>query len=250
MRQLLVINPNTSAHVSALLQNHAQTAAGPGVQVRTVTADFGAPYIACEASYAVAAHALLDRWAKALQEAAPAPDAVLIGCFGDPGLLALRQGSAVPVTGLAEAAFVEGARHGRFAVVTGGERWKPMLERLAYALGHSEALAGIHTVVPSGAELASQPEAAIALLAQACKDAAARWQVDAVVLGGAGLAGMAAAVQAQVPVPVIDSVIAGTRHALALPAIHTPVAHGFDIAWEGVGQALAALGSRKQVLQV
>ena len=208
MRQLLVINPNTSAHVSALLQAHAQAAAGAEVQVRTVTADFGAPYIACEASYAVAAHALLDRWAKALRDPGPAPDAVLIGCFGDPGLLALRQGSAVPVTGLAEASFIEGARYGRFAVVTGGERWKPMLERLAYALGQSATLAGIHTVAPSGAELASQPEAAIALLAQACQDAAKQWKVDAVVLGGAGLAGMAAAVQAKVGVPVIDSVIA------------------------------------------
>ena len=185
-----------------------------------------------------------------MRDPGPAPDAVLIGCFGDPGLLALRQGSAVPVTGLAEASFIEGARYGRFAVVTGGERWKPMLERLAYALGQSATLAGIHTVAPSGAELASQPEAAIALLAQACQDAAKQWKVDAVVLGGAGLAGMAAAVQAKVGVPVIDSVIAGTRHALALPPVRTPTANGFDIAWDGVGEALAALGARKQVLQV
>ncbi|MGC1175455.1 MAG: Asp/Glu racemase, partial [Polaromonas sp.] len=54
MRQLLVINPNTSASVSALLQNHVQAAAGLHVRVRTVTARFGAPYIADEASYAVA----------------------------------------------------------------------------------------------------------------------------------------------------------------------------------------------------
>lgn len=249
MRHLLIINPNTSVHVSALLQSHAQATAGPQVQVRTVTARFGAPYIACEASYAVAAHALLDRWASALQDDQPAPDAVLIGCFGDPGLLALRQGSQAPVTGLAEASFHEAAQHGPFAIVTGGERWKPMLERLAYTLGHAPALAGIHTVVPSGAELASNPEAAIGLLAQACREAAERWQVSAVVLGGAGLAGMAAAVQAHVPVPVIDSVQAGTRQALAQAA--TGVSHnGFAIAWEGVGEALAALGERKQLLQV
>src|SRR5690606_34240357 len=57
MKQLLVINPNTSKRVSALLQTHVQAAAGLHVQVRTVTARFGAPYIADEASYAVAAHA-------------------------------------------------------------------------------------------------------------------------------------------------------------------------------------------------
>jgi allantoin racemase len=239
MRRLLVINPNTSGHVSALLQSHAQAAAGQDVVVRTVTARFGAPYIACEASYAVAAHSLLDRWAEALQEEPDAPDAVLIGCFGDPGLMALRQGSQVPVTGLAEAAFAQAALYGPFAVVTGGPRWKPILERLAFSLGHASQLAGIHTVVPSGAELASDPVAAIALLAQACKTAAQQWGVRSIILGGAGLAGMAAAVQPHVAIPVIDSVLAGTRHALSLPARSLP-SDGIDVAWVGLGAALTA----------
>ena len=116
MKQLLVINPNTSERVSALLQTHVQTAAGLHVQVRTVTARFGAPYIADEASYAVAAHAALDAWAAALAGPDPAPDAVLIGCFGDPGLMALRESSPAPVTGLAEAAFIEEGCHDVFDV--------------------------------------------------------------------------------------------------------------------------------------
>ncbi|MEY4265932.1 MAG: hypothetical protein RIS90_467, partial [Pseudomonadota bacterium] len=167
MRHLLIINPNTSASVSALLQAHAQAAVGSGVMVRTVTARFGAPYIACEASYAVAGHAALDAWALALAgPAQPAPDAVLIGCFGDPGLLALRDSSAVAVTGLAEAAFLEGAAYGRFAVVTGGVRWQPILGRLAQMLGYGDRLAGIRTVAPTGAQLAADPVGAQALLAE------------------------------------------------------------------------------------
>ncbi|HEX5739413.1 MAG TPA: Asp/Glu racemase, partial [Hydrogenophaga sp.] len=35
MKHLLVINPNTSGRVSALLQTHVQAAAGLHVQVRT-----------------------------------------------------------------------------------------------------------------------------------------------------------------------------------------------------------------------
>jgi allantoin racemase len=241
MRRLLVINPNTSSQVSALLQRHAQATAGSGVNVRTVTARFGAPYIACEASYAVAAHSLLDRWAEALQEETEAPDAVLIGCFGDPGLMALRQGSPVPVTGLAEASFIQAAQYGPFAVVTGGARWKPILERLAFSLGHDRHLAGIHTVAPSGAELASDPDAAITLLTRACQDAAQQWQVKSIVLGGAGLAGLAALVQPHVTVPVIDSVLAGTRYALALPRLPASEA-GIDVAWVGMGSALTAQG--------
>lgn len=240
-RQLLVINPNTSASVTALLQDHVQREAGAGVAVRCVTARLGAPYIACEASYAVAAHAALDAWAFALSQG-PAPDAVLIGCFGDPGLFALREASPAPVTGLAEAACLEAARAGRFAIVTGGARWVPMLERLAQALGCDAALAGIHTVAPTGAQLAADPDGARALLAQACREAAQRWDAQAVIVGGAGLAGVAAAIQAQVPVPLIDSVSAGTRHALGLPHAPGRAAPGFDVQWQNVAPELRALG--------
>lgn len=247
MRRLLVINPNTSQSVSTLLQTHVQAAAGLHVQVRTVTARFGAPYIADEASYAVAAHAALDAWAAALADTTQTPctpDAVLIGCFGDPGLLALRESSPVPVTGLAEAAFIEAARHGRFAIVTGGARWGPMLQRLAQVLGHAPQLAGIHTVAPTGAQLAADPVAARTLLAQACRDVVRQMGVQAVILGGAGLAGMAAAIQPQVSVPVIDSVIAGATWALRThPVPPERLTPGFDIAWDNVSPELTALGT-------
>ncbi|OSZ73175.1 aspartate/glutamate racemase family protein [Hydrogenophaga sp. IBVHS1] len=245
MRQLLVINPNTSASVSELLQTHVQQAAGLHVSVRTVTARFGSPYIADEASYAVASHAALDAWAHALVSETRAPDAVLIGCFGDPGLMALRESSPVPVTGLAEAAFIEAARHGRYAIVTGGARWGPMLQRLAQALGQSQQLAGIHTVAPTGAQLAADPVAARTLLAQACRDASRQLGVEAVILGGAGLAGMAALVQAEVPIPVIDSVVAGAHWALrSAPLPPARERAGFDVAWQGLSPEMAALGTR------
>jgi allantoin racemase len=243
MRRLLVINPNTSQTVTELLQTHVQAAAGPDVRVSTLTARFGAAYIACEASYAVASHATLDAWAATLAQPGPSPDAVLIGCFGDPGLLALRESSATPVTGLAEAAFTVAASHGRFAIVTGGERWGPMLQRLAKVLGMDGALAGIQTVAPTGAELSANPVWAHQLLAQACRDAAQRFNAQAVILGGAGLAGMAAAIQGVVEVPVIDSVIAGTQLALggSLP-VPERAAPGFDAQWSGVSPEMHALG--------
>lgn len=240
--QLLIINPNTSAGITALLATHAQALVGPDVAVQAVTARFGAPYIACEASYAVAAHATLDAWAAALANDAPAPDAVLIGCFGDPGLLALRETSAVPVTGLAEAAFIEAARLGRFAIVTGGARWQPMLQRLANELGFAEALAGIQTVSESGAWLAAHPLEAQGLLADACSQAARRFGAQAVIVGGAGLAGMAALIAARVAVPLIDSVQAGVRLALARTGTQAVGSGRFDVSWQQVSAELATRG--------
>ncbi len=242
---LLLINPNTTERVTALLLTHAQTIAGSAVPVRAVTARFGAPYIACEASYAVASHAVLDAWAAALSGGAQPPRAVLIGCFGDPGLLALRESSPVPVTGLAEGAFTEAAALGRFAIVTGGARWAPMLQRLALALGFGDALAAVHTVAPTGAQLAADPVGAQRLLADACRQAAADPSVRSVILGGAGLAGLAAKIQPMLTIPVVDSVLAGTRHAMALAAAAGRggrVQAGFDVAWENLANEMRALG--------
>ncbi len=208
--KLLVLNPNTTGAVTELLRRHVAAAAGNGVTLSAATARFGAAYIADELSYAVAGHAALDAYA-AFVAAQPGdvPDAVLLGCFGDPGVAALRQLAGVPVVGLAEAAMRQAAALGPYAIVTGGAAWAPMLRRLALGLGLAEGLLGIHTVAPSGAELAADPERALALLRDACIRAAKG--VNSVVLGGAGLAGMAAQLAADVPVPVIDSVVAGTE---------------------------------------
>ncbi|MDN4589722.1 Asp/Glu racemase [Xenophilus aerolatus] len=242
MPSLLVINPNTSTSVSALLQQHVKAAVGAGIDVHTLTARFGAPYISSEASYAVAQHTVLDAWAVARAQGLAA-DAVLIGCFGDPGLFALREGAGVPASGLAEASFLAAARRGRYAVVTGGERWKPMLERLAQALGQGEALAGVHTVAPSGAQLAADPAGARVLLAQACREAVDRFGAEAVILGGAGLAGMGADIAPQVPVPLIDSVQAGANWAVQALAAGAPAtaAACFGVPWQNVSWELEAL---------
>jgi allantoin racemase len=210
-RRLLLINPNTNSLTTERLQHALRPLLPASVELAVRTAAIGASYIACEASHAVAGYATLQAWADELA-ASPAPlRGVLIGCFGDPGLLALRECSACPVTGLAEASFIEAAAQGPFAVVTGGERWKPMLERLALALGHADRLQHIHTVEPTGAQMLADPVLAFQHLRQACETAAAQPGVRAIVVGGAGLAGYAAQLQSAFALPLIDSVSAGLR---------------------------------------
>ena len=256
MPHLLLINPNTSTTTSALLERALRPGLPPGAQLTVRTAGFGARYIACESSHAVAGTAVLQAWAEHLaqaQEAVPqAPqdvgntersplDGVLIGCFGDPGLFALREASACPVTGLAEASFIEAARLGPFAVVTGGERWKPMLRRLALALGFSDALLHIETVTPTGAQMQADRALALHHLRQACR-AAALPGVRSVIVGGAGLAGYAHTLQPQVDLPLIDSVQAGLKVLLesGAPAPQRR-ADGFVADWSAVTPQMARL---------
>ena len=91
--RLLLINTNTSQAITDMLVAATRQIVGPGVDVAGATARFGGRYIATRATYAIAAHAALDAYA----EHGEGADAVILACFGDPGLLALREIATVPV---------------------------------------------------------------------------------------------------------------------------------------------------------
>jgi Asp/Glu/hydantoin racemase len=210
--RILVINPNTTESVTALVARHGHAVAGDAATFVPVTGRFGATYISSRASAAIAAHAALD----ALAQHVAGCDAVYLACFGDPGLAALREISPVPVVGMAEASCLEACNRGRrFAIVTGGPLWGPMLTEFVSGLGLSERLASVRTIAPTGNQIARDPDAALAQLAAACTACAMQDGADAVILGGAALAGLAARIQPSVPIPVLCSVEVGTRAAIA-----------------------------------
>jgi allantoin racemase len=201
VKRCLVLNPNTTAAVTEMVLAACRRAQ-PGVQWDGATARFGAPYIANEVSYAKAGHAVLDAY-EAFYEG---QDLVLLACFGDPGLLALRETSRVPVIGLAQSSFEAAATLGRFAVVTGGHAWAPMLARFARAQGLDARLTGIHTIDWTGAQIAADPEGARDALVAAAQHGLEEG-AQCILLGGAALAGLAASLQPRVAVPVLDNVL-------------------------------------------
>ncbi|RQP22776.1 aspartate/glutamate racemase family protein [Piscinibacter terrae] len=208
MHQLL-INPNTRHDLTHSLVQAAQG----DVPLLGETAAFGADYIASEAGYAVAAHAALDAYERhAAQHGRPT--AVLVGCFGDPGVWALREMAEVPVMGLAEAAMREADALGPFAIVTGGKAWGPMLARLARSQGITH-LRRVITIDAGGDRLLAEPTAAVHSLQQAIDRACLDTALAAVVLGGAALTGFAPKLSASLP--LIDSVQAGSRWLRSAP---------------------------------
>lgn len=236
--RLLLINANTSPSITDLVAGAARALVPPGTAIKAATGRFGARYVATRAAYAVAAHATLDAYA----EHGADVDAVVIACFGDPGLFALRELAPVPVTGMAEAACLAAARRGRFAIVTGGAGWVPMLTEFVAQLGLSDRLAGIRAVAPSGAAIAADPEGSLAILADACRTAATQDGADVVILGGAGLVGLAPRLAAHVPVPLIDGLAASLDHIHAVAANDArPSADFAPVESVGLTPALAGL---------
>ena len=213
MTDILLINPNTTQSITDLVLKTAQGFASPGTRLRAVSGAFGPRYIASRVGYAIAGHAAVDAFANDRGS----KDAVVLACFGDPGLAALKEISDVPVVGMADASILQACALGkRFSIVTGGERWKEMLEEFVASQGLSARLASVRTVAPTGADIARNPKAAMALLAKGCTACAREDGADVVILGGAGLAGLAAKLKNKVDVPLLDGVAAAISMAESL----------------------------------
>ncbi len=215
MAKLLVINPNTTQDITDKVADAIGALAPAGLTISAHSGAFGPRYIASRATFAVAGHAALDAFARHGDGA----DAVLLACFGDPGLDALREVSPVPVVGLIEAA-VEAAlaRGKKYSIVTGGELWRDMLRESLTLRGLTGNLASIRTVAPTGGQIAADPDGAIDVLAQACKHVAQEDGAESVILGGAGLVGLASRIEARANIPVICSVEAGAYSAFRAAA--------------------------------
>ena len=235
--RVLVINPNTTSAVTDQVLACCRGLHGD-VHWDGATSRLGAPYIASELAYALASHAVLEAYADHYD----GQDAVLLACFGDPGLLALREIAAVPVIGLAQSSLAAAAQFGRFGIVTGGKAWEPMLARFARAHGLDTNLVGICTVALTGADIAAAPHRAIDLLLPAAQRAL-QAGAEAILLGGAALAGLGAALGSRLPVPVLDNVALAARAVVdaALQRGPKPRAALPALRMAGVGPALSAL---------
>jgi allantoin racemase len=201
--RLLCLNPNTTAAMTGAVVTAIRPFLPADTGIVPATGRFGSPYISTRAAYAVGGHAALDLLSRHADEPW---DGVLLACFGEPALFALREVSAVPVIGMAEASMRLAAREdGPFSIVTGGAAWEEMLKEFALLTGFSDRLASVRTTTLTGGDIFERPEAATAALLDAvvaCRaDGASR-----VILGGAGLAGLAARLSPLSPLPVVDCV--------------------------------------------
>lgn len=202
---ILIINPNTSSAITRLVLERARSLY-PKKNFVAVSGRFGARYISSRTASVMAAHAALDAYAEHRHD----KSAVLLACFGDPGLLALREIAKVPVVGLAEAACSDAhALYGRFAIVTGGERWVPMLWEFLDLVGLKAHCVGIRCVTKTGGQIAEDPAAAHAELLAACEACINVDRADAVILAGAGLAGLADMMAPALQKPILCSVEMG-----------------------------------------
>ena len=93
----------------------------------------------------------------------------------------------------------------------GGLKWKQMLTRIIRDYGYQDKVASIRTIELTGAQIAADPDGAVTFLVAECQRAVSEDSADVIILGGAGLCGLAERISPFVSIPIIDSVYAGAR---------------------------------------
>ena len=214
--RLLVANANTTEAITKLCAAAARAAASTGTQIIPATPRFGPEVISTRAENIIAGYALLAL----LAEHAGRVDGVLLAVSHDTALEAARQLMPCPVVAMTEAAcFAACLLGGRFGLVTFGgvETYR---ERITQH-GLATRLASLIGVDATPQECVRDAEG-VARKVMAGIERAVAEGADAVVLGGAALAGMATTLQAQSPVPLLDGIACGVKLLEMLVALKLP----------------------------
>lgn len=206
--RLLVVNPNTSAAMTATILTAARAAAGAGVQVDAVEPARGPASVEGRLDELVSGYWALDT----VLPVAGQYDGFVVACYGHHPLIgALREALSQPVVGIMEASILQALPLGdRFSIVTTSPRWQPLLEEGVRVLGVEARCASVRTTGLAVLDLAAlPPEQVRARLREAARAAVAEDGAEVICLGCAGLAGLEADVAKAAGVPVIDGVRAG-----------------------------------------
>src|SRR3954463_8147667 len=215
--RLNIVNPNTTAAMTRTIAAAAAKVARPDTVIRAVESAFGPASIEGAYDDAFAVPGLLARIAEGEAEGA---DAHVIACFDDTGLDAARALAVAPVVGIGEAGFhLASMLAHRFAVVTTLARSVPVLENNLLRYGLDRRCARVRAADVAVLELDNPGSNARAKIGLEIARALEQDHAEAIVLGCAGMADLAASLAAEFGVPVIDGVAAAVVLAEGLASI-------------------------------
>lgn len=211
MPKVLVINPNTTAAMTADIAMHAAKVFTPPWDCQVIQPRGGPQSIESWVDMSIATVAMLDL----LKDHGDA-DGILIACFGDPGLFALREIVDVPVVGLAEANFLTACMLGmRFGVLAGLKKDAAGIENLLWSYGLEKRCAGFETLDLTVLDMHQSHAKTLAMLVQASLLLADKG-AEVLILGCAGLSGFRQELESKAGLPVIEPVEAACQQLKSL----------------------------------
>jgi allantoin racemase len=200
--RIQVINPNSSAWMTAGIERAATAAAGGRFDIRCSNPPSGPASIETAADTIAAAPLVLDELRAGIADGCAGH---VIACFDDPAVAACRELATRPVLGIAEGSMMAAGLLGaRFGVVTTARAGIPIIEDMAVRYGADRRLRSVRSCDLAVLDLDGSPASTARVLETA------RLLVDdgaeVIVLGCAGMAELADLLEGELGVPVVDGV--------------------------------------------
>ena len=211
--KILIVNPNTTASMTAKIGMAARAVAAQGTEIISVNPADGPVSIEGYYDEAFSVPGLLREIAKGEQQGVLAH---IIACFDDTGLEAARSLAKAPVIGIGEAAFHLASMLGhRFSVVTTLSRSIAAIETNLMKYGLMARCARVRAAEVPVLSLENPHSNASHRISAEIERAKTEDHAEAIVLGCAGMADLAHRLTQQHGLPVIDGVARAVKLAEA-----------------------------------
>lgn len=210
--KILVINPNTTTSMTDKIAIAARAVARPDTQIIATNSQDGPASIQGFLDVATCIPGLLAEVARHSDI-----DAIVIACFDDTGVDAVRTLVDVPVLGIGEAAYHAASMiANKFSVITTLSRSVPGLENNLMRYGLAQKCARVRATDIPVLKLEEGDPATLSKIKSEIRTSIAQDNTEAIVLGCAGMADLMAQLSDEFGLPVIDGVAAGVTFAEAL----------------------------------
>lgn len=139
-------------------------------------------------------------------------DAIVIGCFYDPGLREVRELVKIPVVGVCEASLqvASSLSAGKYSILVGRQKWIPKMADNARIYGYDSRIASWRILNLTVPDMHDKEKTQVAILREA-KAAVDEDRAEVVCLGCTGMAGQAKKAQETLGIPVLDPVLIGLK---------------------------------------
>ena len=215
-KKILVVNPNSSEQMTEDIKHTVQELLGTYAVFETdVVRMPGSPIVlesfcdymtaGSEVCKYIREHDISSRYS-----------AVVLACFGDPQLQAVKEICPVPVIGIAEAAMSIANLQGyRFSILAASSKAKPMMEFLVKSYGLESRCASVETFDLGIEEMMGNHERMLSLVLEKAGAAVGKG-AETVILGCAGMTSVAREAGEQLGIPILDPNVAGICEAAAM----------------------------------
>jgi len=212
-----LVNPNTTRSMTEKIAAAARQVARGGTEIRATQPEMGPVSIEGYYDEAFATPGMLQRIREAEQQSVSAH---VIACFDDTGLDAARSIATVPVIGIGEAGYHAACLiAGKFSIVTTLARSIPAIEHNLVRYGLASRCAGVRAAGVEVLALEDPRSGAVERISAEIEAAKSHDRAEAIVLGCAGMADLAARLSLQHGLPVIDGVVSAVAFAEALVSL-------------------------------